>query len=282
MAKKETYAMEEMAYPDVQEILKKTDVVLIPIGSQEKHGPHIPLATDSIATIETTRRAAWKAKVPYTPMIPVGYSPHHMGTVNDGIGTLTFTGETLRRIIYELGRSLIFHGFNKLIYTSQHASNSKVIDEVLRRLRYETGCFVAWYLTPTERKTQVINDILEEKIAWHSGEMETAQCMAHDESCVHMERAKKYTAHAPKWLGPEFAKTDGVPTVIFQGSENIWIPMEHHEYAEDATIGDPFLGSNEKGERIFEKASQNLADFVEEVKKIKVDIKQRDYDFRAW
>ena len=44
-----TYAMEEMSYPDVQEILKTTDIALIPIGSQEKHGPHIPLATDSIA-----------------------------------------------------------------------------------------------------------------------------------------------------------------------------------------------------------------------------------------
>jgi creatinine amidohydrolase len=282
MAQKETYAMEEMAYPDVQEILKKTDVVLIPIGSHEKHGPHIPLATDSIATIETTRRAAWKAKVPYAPMIPVGYSPHHMGTVNDGIGTITFTGETLRRVMYEIGRSLIFHGFNKLIYTSQHASNAKVVDEVLRRLRYETGCFVAWYMTPTERKTEVIRDILEEKIAWHSGEMETAQCLAHDESCVHMERAKKHTAHAPKWLGPEFAKTDGVPTVIFQGSENIWIPMEHHEYANEAVIGDPFLATKEKGESIFERASQNLSDFVEEVKKIKVEIKNREYDFRAW
>jgi creatinine amidohydrolase len=282
MAQKETYAMEEMAYPDVQEILKKTDVVLIPIGSHEKHGPHIPLATDSIATIETTRRAAWKAKVPYAPMIPVGYSPHHMGTVNDGIATITFTGETLRRVMYEIGRSLIFHGFNKLIYTSQHASNAKVVDEVLRRLRYETGCFVAWYMTPTERKTEVIRDILEEKIAWHSGEMETAQCLAHDESCVHMERAKKHTAHAPKWLGPEFAKTDGVPTVIFQGSENIWIPMEHHEYANEAVIGDPFLATKEKGESIFERASQNLSDFVEEVKKIKVEIKNREYDFRAW
>jgi len=277
-----TYAMEEMSYPDVKEILKTTDVVLIPIGSQEKHGPHIPLACDAIATIETTQRAAVKAKVPYTPMIPVGYSPHHMGTVNDGIGTLTFTGETLRRIVYEIGRSLIFHGFNKLIYTSQHASNTKVVDETLRRLRYETGCFCAWYMTPTERRTEVIRDLLEENFGWHSGEMETAQCMAHDESCVHMERAHKHMAHAPEWLGPEFAKTDGVPTVIFQETENIFIPMEHHEYVEDATIGDPFLASKEKGEKIFERASDNLAAFVEEIKKVKIEIKDRNYDFRAY
>ena len=109
MVKKVTYAMEEMSYPDVQAILKTTDIVLIPIGSQEKHGPHIPLATDSIVNDHDDQRmAAQKAKVPYTPMIPVGYSPHHMGRVNDGIGRLTFSGETLRRIVYEIGRSLIF------------------------------------------------------------------------------------------------------------------------------------------------------------------------------
>ena len=277
-----TYAMEEMAYVDVQEIMKTTDIVLIPIGSQEKHGPHIPLACDSIATIETTRRAAYKAEVPYTPLIPVGYSPHHMGRMGEGVGSITFTGDTMRRIVYEIGKSLIFHGFNKMIYTSQHASNTKVVDEALRRLRYETGAFVAWYMTPTERRTQVIAHLLEEKVGWHSGEMETSQCLAHNANACHMERAKKHTAHAPEWLGPEFAKTDGVPTVIFQGTENIFIPMEHHEYVEEATIGDPHLASVEKGEKIFEAASDNLADFINEVKKMKVEIKTREYDFRAF
>jgi len=103
-----------------------------------------------------------------------------------------------------------------------------------------------------------------------------------DESCVHMERAQAHKAHAPEWLGPEFAKTDGVPTVIFQGTENIFIPMEHHEYAADATIGDPHLASKEQGEMIFDRASDNLADFVAEIAKIKIEIKNRDYDFRAY
>ena len=276
-----TYAMEEMSYPDVQEILKKTDIVLIPIGSQEKHGPHIPLACDSWATIETTKRAAWKAEVPYTPLIPVGYSPHHMGKMGQGIGGLTFTGETMRRIVYELGKSLVFHGFNKLIFTSQHASNTKVVDEALRRLRYETGAFVAWYMTPTERRTQVIQHLLEEKVGWHSGEMETSQCLAYNADACHMDRANAHKAHAPAILGEAFAKTDGVPTVIFQGTENIFIPMEHHEYVEDATIGDPHLASAEKGEKIYEAASDNLRDFVYEVAKMEVEIKTREYDFRA-
>jgi len=277
-----TYAMEEMSYPDVKEILKMTDVAFIPIGSHEKHGPHIPLATDSIVTIQVTRRAAQKAGVPYTPLIPVGYSPHHMGVVNDGVGTLTFSAETFRRMVYEIGRCLIYHGFNKLIYISHHASNTKVVDEVLRRLRYETGCFCCWYMTPTERKIEVVQEIFEERIAWHSGELETSTSLAHDERCVHMDRANAHSAHAPEWMGTAFSKTDGVPTVVFQGSENIWVPMEHHEYVEDATIGDPFLGSKEKGEKYFEKASDNLADFAEEIKKIKITITDRDYNERSY
>ncbi|EKD21872.1 MAG: hypothetical protein ACD_87C00293G0001 [uncultured bacterium] len=153
---------------------------------------------------------------------------------------------------------------------------------MLRRLRYETGCFTCWYMTPTERKLQVVQDIFEEKIAWHSGEMETSTSLANDESTVHMDRAHVHKAHAPEWMGPAFAKTDGVPTVIFQGSENIWVPMEHHEYVEEATIGDPFLGTKEKGEKYFDKSSDNLADFANEVKKINVTIKDRNYDTRSW
>jgi creatinine amidohydrolase len=250
--------------------------------SQEKHGPHIPLATDSIVTIQVTKRAAKKAKVPYTPIIPVGYSPHHMGLMDDGVGTLSFTGETFRRIIYEIGRCLIFHGFSKLIYISHHASNTKVVDEVLRRLRYETGCFTCWYMTPTERKIQVVEEIFEEKIAWHSGELETSTSLANNENTVHMDRANAHKAHAPEWMGEAFQKTDGVPTVIFQGSENIWVPMEHHEYVEEATIGDPFLGSKEKGEKYFDLSADNLADFANEIKKIDVEIKDRHYDTRSW
>ena len=97
-----------------------------------------------------------------------------------------------------------------------------------------------------------------------------------------MDRANAHTAHAPAILGEAFAKTDGVPTVIFQGTENIFIPMEHHEYVEDATIGDPHLASVEKGEKIYEAASDNLRDFIYEVQKMKVEIKTREYDFRAF
>jgi len=275
----------EMSYVDVAEKLKEADVILVPIGSCEKHGAHVPLGTDSFTTISVVERAAERADILHTPLIPVGYSPHHMGKVNEGVGTLTFTAETFRRIVYEIAKSLIFHGFNKIIYVSHHGSNTKPIEEILRRIRYETGAFVAWYKTPTERECAVVKDILEgppeETPGWHAGEMETAQVMAYDERLVNMDRAVQDRAHAPKWLGPNFRKKDGTITVEYQKSENIIIPMEHHEYSDSATIGNPFRGTKEKGEKLFEKEAEHLADFANEIKKVEINIANRDFPERG-
>jgi len=275
----------ECSYVEAQEWFKETDVVLVPVGSCEKHGAHVPLGTDSFTTISVTERAAKLANVPYTPLLPFGYSPHHMGEVGEGCGTITLSAETFRRVLYDIARSLIYHGANKIIYVSHHGSNTKPIDELLRKIRYQTGAFVAWYKTPTERECEVVKGIIEgppeETPGWHAGEMETSQVMAYDESLVDMSRAVRDTAHAPRWMGPEFSKIDGTATVKFRGSENIIVPMEHHEYSDSATIGNPFRGSKEKGLKLFEKEAEHLAAFINEVKKFPFQVKNRDFPERA-
>src|SRR5450756_2972946 len=87
------------------------------------------------------------------------------------------------------------------------------------------------------------------------------------EGSVKMERAKPDRAHAPKWMGPAFSKRDGSNTVIFQGAENIFVPMLHHEYSDTATIGNPTRSSEAQGHAVFERISDHLAAFLEEVKK---------------
>ncbi len=78
MAKGKSYAFWEMSYTDVQEILKENDVVMVPIGSCEKHGAHIPLSTDSIVIFQDhVKRALLKGRIIFFPLvsevrIPVG------------------------------------------------------------------------------------------------------------------------------------------------------------------------------------------------------------------
>jgi creatinine amidohydrolase len=242
----------------------------------------------------SVERAAKKANVPYAPLMPFGHSPHHMGEAGWGTGSISLPAETYREVLYAIGRSLIFAGFNKLVYVSHHGTNMGPQGDVLRTLRAETGCFCAFYKTPTERDCSVVKDLLqgppEETPGWHAGELETSTCMAYlkekgrYEGAVVMERAKQDRAHAPKWMGPSFSKKDGTNTVIFQGSENIFVPMLHHEYSDTATIGNPLRSSVEQGVKIFERISDHLAAFLEEVKKFpfQVPADKRDWPGRFW
>ncbi|HHW13299.1 MAG TPA: creatininase family protein [Firmicutes bacterium] len=274
MSRKDLWNIAEKGYEEVAEYLKTNDVIMIPMGSTEKHGAHCPLGTDSFTTMGVVEAAAPIAKTCYTPLIPVGYSPHHMGEVKQGTGTLTFSGNTYRAVVYDLAMSMIYHGFNKIVFVSHHGSNSKVIDDVLRRIRYETDCFVCWYKTPTERAYSLVGDIFEgppeETPGWHAGEVETSTAWAYNPRSVDMSKAKPDRTHAPRWMGPAFSKHDGSGMVTFMGAENIWVPMEHHEYSDTATIGNPLRASKEKGEKYFARAGQALANFLEEVKKFNI------------
>ena len=285
MPRRQSLNIAEMSYVDVANLLAQTDVVMVPMASVEKHGAHLPLGTDSFITMRVVEHAAPLAKVPYTPITMVGYSPHHMGEVDSGSGTLTFSGHTYQHVVYDLAKSLIYHGFNKIVFVSHHGSNSKVIDPVLRRIRYETGCFVCWYKSPTEREYSILGDTIqgppEETPGWHAGEIETGTLMAYDETLVDMEQAIQDRTHAPHFMGDKFTKRDGSGFVTFMGAENIWVPMEHHEYSDSATIGNPFRGSKEKGQEYFEKSGRALAAFLEEVKEFEVEAAHREFNDRA-
>jgi len=295
VAKLDKYNMLELPWTDIAAWIKDgNDTVMIPVGSMEKHGHHGPIGIDSFTTMGSVERAAVKANVPYTPLLPFGHSPHHMGEAGWGTGSVSLPADVYREVLYAIGRSLVFAGFNKLVYVSHHGTNMGPQKEVLRTLRAETGCFCAFYKTPTERDFSVVSDLMEgpaeETPGWHAGELETSTTMAYlrekglYEGSIKMERAKPDRAHAPKWMGPAFSKKDGTDTVIFQGSENIFVPMLHHEYNDSATIGNPLRASEEKGFAVFERISDHLAAFLEEVKKFDIHVpdEQRDWPGRFW
>ncbi|HIJ55922.1 MAG TPA: creatininase family protein [Deltaproteobacteria bacterium] len=92
MPRRKSYATFEMSYDEINEHMKTNDTIMIPMGSCEKHGSHCISGTDTITTMGVVQVAAPLADTLYTPIIPVGYSPHHMGRPGMGSGTLTFSG----------------------------------------------------------------------------------------------------------------------------------------------------------------------------------------------
>ena len=197
-----SYNIADLAPPDIQAYLGEKDIVMIPIASMEQHGPHLPLATDTIQADVITHRAAAIAKVLYTPCVWFGYSPQHMYGVGAGTGTITVRSQILLDVYYDIARSLIYHGFNRLVFVNNHGSNVKIIDPLLRRIRYDTGAMVVISKLYGERYMGLLDGLMEnppeETPGWHSSELETSQVMAYDESLVRMDRAVNQKVKRPE------------------------------------------------------------------------------------
>ena len=270
-----------LSYVDIEEYLKTKDTILVPMASTEQHGPHLPLYTDTITAIEISERISEAIGVLHTPPLWAGYSPQHMYGPGQGRGTVTLRASTLLNLMNDVARSLIHHGFNRIIFINGHGSNVKVVDPVLRKLRYETGALISFVKPYMERYTGILEGLMEnppeETPGWHSSELETSQDMAWNPDLVRMERAVDTRAHSPAFLPDSFKKNDGLPDTDFEGYEYFSFPMDHHEFVENGIIGNPMRATAEKGEESFRRLSEHVARGIVELQKVPVNVHTREF-----
>jgi creatinine amidohydrolase len=271
----------DLTYVDIREYLNEKDTILVPMASLEQHGPHLPLYTDTITAVEVSKRVAEMIAVLHAPPVWMGYSPQHMYAPGSGRGTITLRSSTLLNLLHDVARSLIHHGFNRIIFVNGHGSNVKVIDPVLRKLRYETGALIGFVKPYMENYTGILKGLMEnppdETPGWHSSELETSQDLAWNAKLVRMERADFTRAHIPDFLPKTFAKKDGMPDVEFEDYKYFTFPMDHHEFIESGTIGNPMRATAEKGEEAFRRLSEHVARGVLELMKVPVEVHSREF-----
>ncbi|MCA9950538.1 MAG: creatininase family protein [Anaerolineales bacterium] len=271
----------DLTFVDIKEYLTQKDLIIVPMASLEQHGPHLPLYTDTVTAVEMSRRVSELIGVLHTPPIWMGYSPQHMHEPGNGRGTITMRSTTMLAIMYDVARSLIHHGFNRIIFMNGHGSNVKIVDPVLRKLRYETGALISFVKPYMERYVGILEGLMEnppeETPGWHASELETAQDLAWNEKLVRMDRAEHTKAHIPAFLPPTFAKKDGMPDVEFEGYNYFNFPMDHHEFIESGVIGNPLRATKEKGEESFSRLSNYVARGILELMKVPVEVHNREF-----
>ena len=79
-----------------------------------------------------------------------------------------------------------------------------------------------------------------------------------------------------------FAKKDGMPDVEFEGYKYFAFPMDHHEFVESGTIGNPTRATKEKGEEAFRRLSEHVARGVIELMKVPVEVHTRAFTDRVF
>jgi creatinine amidohydrolase len=204
-----------------------------------------------------------------------------MAGPGEGRGTITVRASTLQALMYDVARSLIHHGFNKIVFVNGHGSNVKVVDPVLRKIRYDTGAMVGFCVPYMERYVGLLQGLMEnppdETPGWHASELETSQMLANDDKLVRMDRAVKTLTQIPEWLPKKFGKKDGAPDIQFEGYSYFNFPMDHHEFTHTGVIGNPERATKEKGEEAFRRYSEHVAKAVAELLNVQVTVHNREF-----
>ena len=130
-------SLADLAWPDVPE----HGLVVMPLGSTEQHGPHLPLSTDTLIAAELAGRlcAARSAQCVLGPTIPVGASGEHQGFA----GTLSIGTEALRHLLVELVRSAV-HSFAGVVLVNGHGGNHQAVGSAVELLCEQGHRVLSW------------------------------------------------------------------------------------------------------------------------------------------
>jgi creatinine amidohydrolase len=243
--------MFKLTWPEVEEYLKENDMVLFPVGSTEQHGKHIAEDNDAFTAYEIARRVAEKTGVLVAPPMPFGNSVHHMRFP----GSVTLTFRTLVNVYKEVCKSLLHHGFEKVVIMNGHGGNNGAISQTLREVKEETGKTVyALMVFPSARGFGAESvEIIEQEGGGHACELETSVALYLDQRVL-MEKAEKWKPPASQ---TEFDRK-------YRGK--IATTKDFHETTESGSLGDPTLATEEKGRKMVEAVVDDIAAFINDLK----------------
>jgi creatinine amidohydrolase len=239
-------------YAEIRETAEEDgSVLVVPVGSVEQHGHHLPVATDTIlvdAMVDGSSDAV-AADVPLlvTPPVWSGFSPHHLSFG----GTLSLEFDHLRAVLEDVARTGVENGFDAVCFVNGHGGNATLVDAVVSTVGSTSDSEVlgTTYFTLAADEIESLRDSETGGMA-HGGEYEIS-LMLHLRPDLVAEAAQRegtvWDEHYD-WAGSDLL--EGGPVAVYR-------PFE--DYSETGAIGAPELASAEKGAEIYDVVTSELA-----------------------
>ncbi len=219
-------------------------IVIVPVASMEQHGPHLPVAVDTVLGEAVAVRTAHKIvaggeAAVALPVVWTGLSEHHMSFG----GTITLDFPAFAALIEGVCRSLVRHGFRRIVLSNSHGGNENALrtlaDELTVKLGVPLVQFTYWYVA-----APVIAAILEAQTGLnHACEAETSMMMALRPDLVARERIP------PVQTGPAPETDAGLYR---------WRAIAARSAS--GALGHPEAATAAKGERLLEAITDTLAE----------------------
>jgi creatinine amidohydrolase len=221
-------------WKEVEEITAKKQVIIIPIGSTEQHGLHLPLETDAIIAREATEKVCAKYRILRTPTIHFSLSQEH----RDFPGTIFLKKSTLRKLLADVCASLARHGFKKIVLFNTHGGNDAFLKKFRGELERDCGA-----------KVFLVNswDFIEG--GDHAGEVETSLMLFLEPKLV---KKKNIVDERPAFFRKNFKK--------IEDRKVSW-----KKYTESGVAGKPSTASAKKGKKFFAQIVEGLEEKLKEI-----------------
>ncbi len=183
-----TRIFSELTQPEIAEQFKRNPLVLMPTGSVEQHGAHLPTGTDSFAAELVAAAVAEKMDGVVLPGPQVGVTPMHMPYA----GTVTFTPATYIRVVTEICESAAGHGAKQLMIVNWHEGNIPSLAIAAEDLHRRVGMTVL-----TVQACYVADELYGEECngLTHGGEIEALAVLATRPELVHLDRVGRSSDH---------------------------------------------------------------------------------------
>ncbi len=236
-----------MTWPEVERARDGVELVLLPIGSIEQHGPNTSLDTDLVICEDLSLRLAerFHPRLLVAPTMPYGMSTYHMGFP----GSITLRPQTFLHVLEDQLASLLHHGFTRFLLTNWHSGNTSIMNLSMQTLptRLPLDFLAAISLYDLE-DDDLEDEIVKSPTSGHACELETAELMA-----LRPDRVK-YDDLAPGDLSPRGSRL----------RQRFWrrsIRRNHDfsDFSANGAVGDATLATAEDGWRMI-KVIEERAD----------------------
>jgi creatinine amidohydrolase len=259
-----------MSWTDVAEYLETNDMVIIPLGSTEQHGPHMPLGTDFYEAVGMSKKISARTGVLVAPVLLSGYSVYHSGFA----GSLSLKPETMEQVLFETAEMLMKYGFRRFMFFNYHGGNQIVESKVIHRINHTTEASAV--AIGAGASFQRYSDDIPGVYDTHAGINETSIMLYLKPEMVKMEKAEK----------PKFRASPKIQEIIDMGQENPdlyallstvqGVPEEtkkggaSHELSSNGiwSTGDPKRATRERGEKTVNAMVTSAVKFIEAWKKM--------------
>jgi creatinine amidohydrolase len=236
----------DATWPELGEYFESASLALVPVGSTEQHGPHLPEATDAIIAEGFAREAAHRTGFLCTPTIDVGVSPDH----RQFHGTMWVDAGVFRDYVESLVRNLTYHGIDRVLFVNAHGGNVVHLREVGRRVRDDEAAYAIEWMWD-----ESITELIEERFETpgpHGGPKETALVWHLKPDLVRTDELEAARDGGLVDVTDEDVRVHGART-FYDSIDN----------TDNGVLGDQTDASPAIGEELFEAACDHLVDLAE-------------------